>query len=95
MSEFKDWQVTLPFSVPTGDLEGEYTEELLDAAIEQAPSCATGFVAGANTDTGEVWITLVLESCSKDLARSMSIEMHERVLAEVPCATTQLQIAVV
>lgn len=79
MSDFRDWQITLPFSVPVGDVDGVLTEALLDAALEHAPAQAAGMVARADTHEGRVWITFTLVDTSKDLADSISAEMLQRV----------------
>ena len=79
MNEYKDWTITLPFSVPTGDSEGVMTEAVFDAALEHAPSEAKGVTARADTDEGKVWITFTLVGTSEDLAKSIASEMRARV----------------
>ncbi len=86
MSEFKDWTITLPFSVPRGDTEGVMTEAVFDAAVEHAPSSAQGITARADTDQGKVWITFTLPETSHELATSIATEMRERVARAVVSA---------
>lgn len=79
MTEFCDWNITLPFSVPPGDAEGVLTEALFEAALEHAPSEAHGMTARANTREGKVWIVFTLVGASEDLARSIASEMRGRI----------------
>lgn len=79
MTEFHDWNITLPFSVPAGDAEGVLTEALFDAALEHAPSDAHGITARADTRVGKVWIVFTLVGASEELAKSMASEMRERL----------------
>ena len=79
MTEFRDWTITLPFSVPRSDTEGVLTEALFEAALEHAPSDAQGMTARADTREGKVWIVFTLPSRSEDLAKSIAAEMRERV----------------
>jgi hypothetical protein len=75
-TEYRDWTITLPFSVPTGDTDGVLTEALFDAALHHAPSEATGLVARANTDEGKVWIVFTLQNASRGFADEVAKEMR-------------------
>jgi succinylarginine dihydrolase len=77
--EYKDWNITLTFSVPPMDTDGVLTEAIFDAAVDHAPSEAKGITARADTEEGKVWITFTLVDTSGALARSISTEMRERV----------------
>lgn len=78
-TEYRDWKITLPFSVPAGDTEGVLTEALFEAALHHAPSQAAGLVASANTDEGKVWIVFTLVNSSRGLADEIAKSMRERV----------------
>src|SRR5690349_4900129 len=54
MSEYKDWKITLPFTVPAGDTDGVMTDALFNAALEHAPSDAAGLVARGDANLGKV-----------------------------------------
>jgi hypothetical protein len=79
MTEFRDWQITLPFSVPAGDVEGKLTEALFDAAVELAPAAARGITARGDTAEGKIFITFALVDTSGELATSMAKEMRQRI----------------
>lgn len=79
MNDSRDWQITLPFSVPRGDTEGAFTEALFEAAVDQAPADATGFVARADTAKAKVWITFTLIESSRELAGEVAGKMLDRV----------------
>jgi hypothetical protein len=79
MSEYRDWTITIPFTVPVGDTEGIMTEAVFEAALEHAPSQAKGITARADTSLGKVWIVFTLTETSQDLANSIGQEMRERV----------------
>lgn len=79
MTEFRDWQITLPFSVPAGDTEGVLLDALFEAALEHAPPEAHGMTARADTREGKVWIVFTLVGRSEDLARSIASEMRSRI----------------
>lgn len=86
MSEYQDWRITLPFSVPVGDTEGMMTETLFNAALEHAPSDAAGLTARGDAEAGRVWIVFTLVNSSRGLADevagSMRTRVHEAVLAD-------------
>jgi hypothetical protein len=79
MSEYQDFTISLPFSVPPGDVEGVMTEALLDAALEHAPSGARGMTARGDTVQGKVWIVFTLVDSTPELAESVAAEMLPRV----------------
>jgi hypothetical protein len=79
MSEYRDWRITLPFTVTVGDNEGVMTEALFNAALEHASSAATGMTARADTKAGKVWITFTLLNSSRGLADEMAKSMRQRV----------------
>lgn len=79
MSEYRDWKITLPFSVPPGDTDGVMTEALFNAALEHAPSDAAGIVARADAAIGKVWIVFTLVNSSRGLADEVAAEMRQRV----------------
>ncbi len=86
MSDFRDWQITLPFDVPTRDFEGTFTEAVFEAALQHAPAAAAGLTARADTAIGKVWIVFTLLDTSEDLARDIAVEMHARVAEGVVSA---------
>jgi hypothetical protein len=79
MSDYKDWTVTLAFSVQPGDFEGTMTEAIFEAARRHAPTQAAGMVASADTTEGKVWITFTLENASRGLADDIAAQMRQRV----------------
>jgi hypothetical protein len=79
MSDYKDWTVTLAFSVQPGDFEGAMTEAIFAAARRHAPTQAAGMVASADTTEGKVWITFTLENTSRGLADDIAAQMRQRV----------------
>jgi hypothetical protein len=79
MTEYRDWKITLPFSVPPGDDDGAFTEALFDAAVRHAPSGAAGMVARADTVEGKVWIVFTLVNSSRGLAEDIARSMRKRV----------------
>jgi hypothetical protein len=79
MTDYRDWNITLTFNVPTGDTEGIVTEALFEAAVEHAPSDATGLVARADTVAGKVWIVFTLTNSTREFAMSVGSEMKDRV----------------
>lgn len=81
--EYRDWKITLPFSVPPGDVEGHFTDALLDAALEHAPSQAAGMVARGDIEQGKVWIVFTLVNASRGLADEIAKSMRQRVRAAV------------
>ena len=83
MSELRDWTITVPFSVPTGDEDGNFTEALLDAAVTLAPDNACGIVARADTEQGKVWIVLTVTDTTKAAARDAGRALRERVTLAV------------
>jgi len=86
MSEYQDWRITLPFSVPIGDTDGMMTEALFNAALDHAPSDAAGLIARGDTEAGKVWIVFTLVNSSRgfadEVARSMLQRVHEAVLTD-------------
>ena len=83
MSDYKDWTVTLAFSVQPGDFDGNMTEAIFQAALRHAPAEAAGMTAGADTTEGKVWITFTLESTSRGLADEIAASMKQRVRESV------------
>jgi hypothetical protein len=81
--DLRDWTVSLTFSVPTGDEEGIFTEALLEAALQHAPSQAAGMAARADTAQGKVWIAFTLVESSRGLADEISKSMRHRVAEAV------------
>jgi hypothetical protein len=79
MSDYKDWTVTLAFSVQPGDFDGTMTEVIFEAARQHAPTQAAGMVASADTTEGKVWITFTLENTSHELASGIAAQMRQRV----------------
>jgi hypothetical protein len=79
MSEYRDWTVTLAFSVQPGDVEGKMTEAIFEAALEHAPSQAAGMTARADTVEGKVWIVFTLVNASHGLAEEIAASMKQRV----------------
>lgn len=81
MSEpaYRDWTITLPFTVPSGDEDGAFTEALFDAALEHAPPDTAGMTARADTTQGKVWITFTLLNRSQDLAKDIAATMRQRI----------------
>jgi len=78
-SEYKDWTITLAFSVQPGDVEGTMTEAIFEAALEHAPSEAEGMTARADTIEGKVWIVFTLASASRSFADEVATSLKERV----------------
>lgn len=78
-ADYRDWTITLPFTVPAGDLEGAFTEALFEAAVEHAPSDSAGLTARADTSEGKVWITFTLINTSQGLAQEIATSMLHRV----------------
>ena len=79
MSDYKDWTITLAFSVQPGDTEGTMTESIFEAALQHAPSQAEGMTARADTTEGKVWITFTLVEASRGLADDIAASMKQRV----------------
>jgi hypothetical protein len=79
MSEYRDWTITLTFSVPAGDADGVWTEALFNAALEHAPSAAAGLVARGDTMAGKVSIVFTLMNASRGLADEVASAMRRRV----------------
>lgn len=79
MSEYQDWKITLPFSVPAGDTDGVMTEALLNAALEHAPSDAAGIIARGDAELGKAWIVFTLVNSSRGLADEVASAMRSRV----------------
>jgi hypothetical protein len=79
MSEYRDWKITLPFSVPAGDADGVMTEALFNAALDHAPSDAVGLTARGDVVLGKVWIVLTLVNSSRGLADEVASAMLSRV----------------
>jgi hypothetical protein len=86
MSDYRDWNITLVFSVQPGDTDGTMTEALFEAALTHAPSEATGMTARADTVAGRVWIVFTLVGASRgladEIAQSMKQRIRETVLSE-------------
>jgi hypothetical protein len=82
-TEYRDWNVVLTFNVPTGDTEGVMTDAIFDAAVEHAPSDATGLVASADTAKGKVWIVYTLANASGGFARDSASAMRSRIAETV------------
>lgn len=78
-TDYRDWKITLPFSVPAGDAEGVMTEAIFDAALQHAPSAAAGLVASADTLQGKVWIVFTLVHSSRGLADEVAKSMRARI----------------
>jgi len=89
----RDRQIVLPLRVPAGDVEGAFTEVLLDAAVEHAPAWAEGVVASGNSRTGEVRIVLTFVDCPQALARGWATELLERVREHVNITSDDAEIA--
>jgi hypothetical protein len=83
MTEYRDWKITLPFSVPPGDEDGAFTEALFEAALHHAPSEAEGMVARADTVEGKVWIVFTLVNSSRGLAEDIASSLKKRVRESV------------
>ncbi|HEX8083399.1 MAG TPA: hypothetical protein VF529_03855 [Solirubrobacteraceae bacterium] len=81
--DYRDWKITLPFTVPVGDTDGVLTEALFDAAVHHAPSEARGIVARADTSEGKVWIVFTLTNSSQGFAQDLAKQMRERVAETV------------
>lgn len=81
MSEpaYSDWTITLPFTVPAGDVNGAFTEALFDAALEHAPPDTVGMTARADTSEGKVWVIFTLLNRSETLAKDIAADMRQRV----------------
>lgn len=79
MSEYRDWKITLPFSVPPGDVDGVITEALFNAALEHAPTDAAGITARGDANAGKVWIVFTLVNASRGLADEVATAMRQRV----------------
>lgn len=83
--EFRDWTITLPFTVPVGDTEGVLTDALFEAALDRAPTDAGGMTARADTVKGKVWVVFTLsdasENFARDVAREMRLGVQEAVLS--------------
>jgi hypothetical protein len=86
MSDYRDWTITLAFSVQPGDTEGTLTDAIFEAALVHAPSQAAGITARADSAQGKVWITFTLVNSSRgladEIARSMQQRVRETVLSE-------------
>jgi hypothetical protein len=79
MSEYKDWNIRLAFSVQKGDTEGALTEAIFEAAVEAAPSDAHGLGARADTVEGRVWIDFTLVDASREFAEEVKTAMKQRI----------------
>lgn len=79
MGEFRDWKITLPFSVPPGDFGGLITEALFEAAQSHAPAEAAGLVVSANAVDGKATVIFTLISSSRELADEIGQEMSQRI----------------
>lgn len=79
MTEFKDWQITIEFKVPKGDVEGDWTDAILEAGLEAAPDCIVGMVAGADTHAGRVTLTFTAVDTSEDFVCEIKDELRERI----------------
>lgn len=82
MSEFKDWQVTLTFKVPS-DPEGDWIEAISDAAFECASDNVAGIVARGDTDECRVYLVFTVVECSHEVADEIARGMQERISAKV------------
>ena len=78
-SAYKDWTITLAFSVQPGDVEGTMTEAIFEAALEHATSEAEGMTARADTVEGKVWIVFTLANASRGFADEVATSLKERV----------------
>ncbi|HZV74188.1 MAG TPA: hypothetical protein VFF79_10780 [Conexibacter sp.] len=78
-NDYKDWTITLAFSVKPGDVEGTMTEAIFEAALEHAPSGADGMTARADTVQGKVWIVFTLVNASRGFADEVAASMKKRV----------------
>jgi hypothetical protein len=83
MTEFRDWQITLPFDVPVGDVEGVLTEALFEAAVRHAPGAAVDMTARADAEDGKVWVVFTLVDSSGELARDVAARMQGRISESV------------
>lgn len=83
MTEYKDWQISIPFDVPKDDTEGDWTDALLEAAIECASDNVAGIVARGDTAMGRVWITFKVLDSSRDIADEIAQGMQERISVKV------------
>jgi len=83
MTAVGPWRVTIPFKVPAGDLEGEWTATLFDASVRVAPEGALGITARADTVEGKVWVVFTLDHITGWVARNIAREVRERVSADV------------
>lgn len=79
MTDYRDWNISLTFNVPAGDIEGVLTEALFEAAVEVAPSDASGLVARADTVEGKVWITFTLVNADETFAKDVASQMKQRI----------------
>jgi hypothetical protein len=77
--DYRDWTITLSFSVPAGDTEGVLTEAIYEAALQHAPSAAAGMVASADTVEGKVRVVFTLVNSSRGLADEVAKSMKKRV----------------
>jgi hypothetical protein len=78
-TEYKDWTITVPFSVPPGDVDGVMTEAIFEAAVHHLPSEGHGLVVRADTAEGKVFITFTLAEASKGFAQDVAKQLRERV----------------
>jgi hypothetical protein len=76
--DFREWNISLTFGVPPGDVEGVMAEAFLEAAAEHVPEDASDLVVRADTVAGKVWVTFSIVS-SRELADGVAQDMRERV----------------
>jgi hypothetical protein len=55
------------------------TEALFNAALEHAPSDATGLTARGDAEAGKVWVVFTLLNSSRGLADEVAASMRKRV----------------
>lgn len=79
MSDTGDWQITLKFNVPKGDEDAALAAALLEQAIAIAPSCAAGFVGGANSDDGSAEVEFTVVDVSSDFANDVANTMQNEL----------------
>lgn len=79
MTEYRDWDISIAFTVSPGDVEGIVTEALFEAAVEHLPTDAEGLVVRADAVKGKVWIVFTLVNSSRQLAGSVASQMRDRI----------------
>jgi hypothetical protein len=79
MNDYRDWNIRIEFSVPAGDTDGVLTDAMFEAALEHAPSEASGLLASADTAEGKVWIVFTLGNSSRGFADEIAKAMPARI----------------